>query len=113
MKTITTIEGTSAYKLEVNGRAIACASTRTMGAAPGIYWFNTNQTEATREEAEALFAVHFAQQPESRCANGNCPIRLFCVRFVVCHSLLEVHKYPRHSCRKGKCDHYVARGEKA
>ena len=47
------------------------------------------------------------------CANGNSSIRLFCVRFVVCHSLMEVHKYPRHSCRKGKCDQYIPRGAKA
>lgn len=51
-----------------------------------------------------------AADAADKCANGNCSLRLFCVRFVVCHGLAEVHKYPRHSCRKGHCDQYVPRG---
>lgn len=115
-QTITVIEGTGgALMLEADGRTIACRSAKNIGSKPGIYWFNTNQNVMSREAAEAAFAQYVApaDTASDKCANGNCSLRLFCVRFVVCHGLAEVHKYPRHSCRKGTCDHYIARGEKA
>lgn len=49
----------SAVKLTVNGREVACSSARTAGRSGGVYWFNTNQGEMMREEADVLLCDFF------------------------------------------------------
>jgi len=47
------------------------------------------------------------------CVNGNCSIKETCGRYHQATNLLEARGgdglYDRHSCRKGKCEHYVAK----
>ena len=73
---ITQITGTvGKWKLTVNGREVACASARSMGASGGVYWFNITQSEMTKEAAEIMFKEYFAGDGRCRFATveaGEC-----------------------------------------
>lgn len=48
-----------------------------------------------------------------KCVNGNCSIKAECALYHQAKNMEEARgadgKFDRHSCRKGKCDHFVAR----
>ena len=50
---------------------------------------------------------------DRKCVNGNCSIRATCGRYHQAANIFEAQGadglYDRHSCRKGKCDHHLAK----
>ncbi len=48
-----------------------------------------------------------------KCVNGNCSIRATCARYHQAANVFEARGadglYDSHSCRKGKCDHHLAK----
>lgn len=55
----------------------------------------------------------FEKGMDKKCVNGNCSIKAICKRYHQAANTFEAGGagglYDRHSCRKGKCDHYLAR----